>query len=91
MKSRIISGVLAAAYVILAYNVTGDAYDTVKFAFCLLLPLACIWYSDALGEFTGGFGGRAITATTPGCFVAFIGWLLLLLPLVIGLILAIRG
>lgn len=39
-----------------------------------------------MGGFTGGGWAlfrRPITQPTPGCFVAFGGWLLMLLPLVV--------
>ena len=56
-----------------------------EMALFLIFPLACIFFSDAMGSYTGmsGLGARPwITKTTPGCFVAFAGWLLLLFPLV---------
>ena len=47
----------------------------------LYLVSCIIWYSDEIGGYTGlNFGVRpAITQETPGCFIAMIGWLLLLL------------
>jgi hypothetical protein len=84
MRSRIISGIIAAAYLVAAYLMAnGDGAFTV--AVFLILPLACIWFSDALGEFTG-LGFPSLTGTTPGWVVAFGGWLLLVLPVVIWLI-----
>ncbi|MGA1790198.1 MAG: hypothetical protein ACMUIM_01830 [bacterium] len=45
-----------------------------------------IWFSDMLGGYTGiGLGHVPITRTTPGCFVAFGGWLLLFLPVIMFL------
>ena len=43
----------------------------------LLLPLACIWYGDELGEYADSFG---ITRKSPGWMVKVGGWVLLLLP-----------
>jgi hypothetical protein len=44
----------------------------------LLLPLACIWYGDELGEYVGG--RSSITRKSPGWMVKLGGWVLLLLP-----------
>ena len=44
----------------------------------LLLPLACIWFGDELGEYVGG--GSSITRKSPGWMVKIGGWVLLLLP-----------
>ena len=87
MKSRIISGIIAVGYLVAAYLVGGPEL-TLRLGGFLALPLACIWFSEAMGDYTGlNFGTRpAISRTTPGCFVAFGGWLLLLLPIIIGLI-----
>ena len=89
MKSRIISGIIAAAYLVTAY-LTANEEAAFKVAIFLILPLACIWFSDAMGEFTG-LGFPSITTTTPGWAVAFGGWLLLLLPLLIWLIMGVVG
>lgn len=81
MRSRIISIVIAFAYLVIAYFAEGiDAMW--RIAVFLILPLGCIWFGDAMGGYTGlNFYTRpAITQTTPGCFVSFAGWLLLLLP-----------
>ena len=43
----------------------------------LLLPLACIWDGDELGEYADSFG---ITQKSPGWMVKVGGWVLLLLP-----------
>ena len=91
MISRIISGLIALAYLVGAY--VSDGLETAwKVGLFLILPLACIWFSDAMGGYTGvGSGRGAITSTTPGCLAAFGGWLLLLLPLIIAAITAFGG
>ena len=91
MTSRIISGLIALAYLVGAY--VSDGIETAwKVGLFLILPLACIWFSDTMGGYTGvGMGRGAITSTTPGCLVAFGGWLLLLLPLIIAAITAFGG
>ncbi len=45
------------------------------------LCLACIWFPDKMGGLVIG----RITSTSPGCFVAFMGWVVFLLP-VLGFI-----
>lgn len=91
MKSRLLSGIIALAYMIGAYF-TADAETMWKLGLFLVLPLACIWFSDAMGGYTGvGMGRGAITSTTPGCFVAFGGWLLLLLPIIIAGVMILSG
>ena len=85
MISRTISGAIALAYLIVAYF-TGDGATIFRLALYLVLALACIWYSDAMGDYVGPFGRHAITQTTPGCFVAAGGWFLLFLPVIALLI-----
>jgi len=86
MKSRVLSCIIALVYLVGAY-LAADGETTFKVALFLILPLACIWFSDAMGGYTGvGSGSGAITSTTPGCLVAFGGWLVLFLPVIIGLI-----
>ncbi len=52
MKSRIISATIAVIYLIAAY-VTVDAEAIWMIGLYLILPLACIWYSEAVGGYTG--------------------------------------
>ena len=62
--------------------------DNDQLALFLILPLGCIWFSDAMGGYTGmGMGSGAITSPTPGFLIAFVGWLLLLLPIILALVL----
>lgn len=49
----------------------------------LLLPLACIWFSDELGEYVGALPGPGITHKSPGWMVKIGGWVLLLLPAIL--------
>jgi len=51
----------------------------------LLLPLACIWFGDELGEYLGALPGPAINRTSPAWMVKVGGWVLLLLPAIVGL------
>ena len=85
MKSRLISGAVAILYLIGAYC-GGGGKGLLQMTGFLVLPMACIWYSDEMGDFTGNTGKGFITSTTPGCLVAFGGWLLLFLPFIVGVI-----
>lgn len=49
----------------------------------LLLPLACIWFGDELGEYVGALPGPGINRKSPGWMVKIGGWVLLLLPLIL--------
>jgi hypothetical protein len=48
-----------------------------------ILPLACIWYGDEMGDYVGTLPGPAINRRTPGWMVKLGGWFLLLLPAII--------
>ena len=87
--NRTLSGTLALAYVGGAYF-AGDAATAMKVAAGLVLPMACIWFGDDLGTYVGVMRGQAITTKTPGCLVRFGGWLIMLLPLVVGAVMFIR-
>ena len=90
MISRILSAIISLAYLAIAYFAGGGG-AALRCGIFLVLPLACIWFSEEMGSFTGVMRGQAITSTTPGCLVAFGGWLFLCLPLVIALIRVCRG
>jgi len=50
----------------------------------LALPSACIWFSDEMGSYKGYVRGfKHINVDSPGCLVALMGWILMLIPLVI--------
>jgi hypothetical protein len=48
----------------------------------ILLPLACIWYSDKIGSALGS-GRNPELNPDWSIFVRFVGWVLLLLPTLI--------
>jgi hypothetical protein len=85
MISKALSALVALAYVGIAL-LAGAGWETIKLVAFLVLPLACIWFSDELGSFTGVMRGQYVNAQTPGCLVAFGGWLLLMLPVIVGVI-----
>lgn len=84
-KGRIISLVIAGIYLILSFFAGYESFLWLKMLIFLLLPLGCIWFSDAMGGFEGTCKGRYMSST-PGIFVKFIGWVLLFLPVIIVVI-----
>ncbi len=84
MMGNLLSAIVAVVYLGVAY-VSGGAEAVIVCLLYLVLPLACIWFSEAMGEFTGIARGHLVTSTSPGWAVAGMGWILLLLPVVVGL------
>jgi Zn-finger nucleic acid-binding protein len=79
-RSRVFSSAVVALYVTVATGSSGDSRVvllalTNVLRYCAL-PLACIWFPDALGDFVGG----RITKKSPRSFVWFFGWVVLLVP-----------
>lgn len=62
--------------------VTGGGEDRFKLLLCGLSPLACIWFGEAVGGFTGPAGTMGTTASAAGRMVRIPGWVNLLLPVV---------
>ena len=83
--NRRLSGLLALGYIVFGSIAGGVMGGFIVVGF-VILPLACIWFSDAMGGFTGLSGDIWINAPTPGIFVCIAGWILLLLPIIIGII-----
>jgi hypothetical protein len=83
-RNRVFSGVIAGVYLLIAL-----AHGGIELAFIvgisLILPLACIWFAEAMGGYTGVTTNVAITKASPGLIVCILGWVLLLLPLIIGI------
>lgn len=90
MISRGLSALVALTYLVAAL-IGGGPVGFVSCALYLLLPLACIWFPDEMGDFTGVIRGHMVTSESPGCLVAAGGWLLLLLPVIAGAIIAAQG
>lgn len=92
LRSRVLSGTVAASYIgaIVAYGDEEAIWSMVLF---LLLPLACIWFSDAMGSHTGfpAVSQPSVSRPSPGILVASTGWIVLLLPGVIGAVYILLG
>ncbi len=88
MKNKISSLTVIVIYLLIASIFGGGELFLRTFLF-ILLPFVCIWFGNEMGEMTGIFGMRAgamITEKSPGNMVVFMGWILLLLPIIILLI-----
>jgi hypothetical protein len=81
---------LAVAIIYFAVAIIGRYEAVVFFQLFgfLLLPLACIWFGDQMGKYTGfsSIGQPYINKESPGCLVTLVGWILLLLPVLAGII-----
>lgn len=88
---RIVSLIISATYLIIAY-IWGGSEMLFRILLFLILLLACIWFSEEMGSYTGitGIDSPGITKESPPSFVKFMGWILLLLPAIIGIILKLR-
>ena len=88
---RIVSLAIAIIYLVIDIWAFRPKSSTDLIATILLMliglafPLAFIWFADEVGEYAGPLW-RPITKTTPGNLVRLGGWMLLLLPVIIGLI-----
>lgn len=81
---KAISLTISIVYLIISF-ISGGSELLIKMLLFLLLPLACIWFGEEMGNYTGpAFGFRPhITKESPGCFIKLLGWVLLLLPMAI--------
>jgi hypothetical protein len=83
--NRILSGLLAVIYIIMAFAGGGGEVGLEVVGF-VILPLACIWFGDLMGGYTGPTTSMAITQPSPGLMVCIAGWLLLLSPIIVMII-----
>src|SRR5438132_13743310 len=65
--NRSLSLLVYLAYITAGFNHGGGAV-ALKLAIGLLLPVACIWFPEPLGDYTGIIRGQLMTASTPGTF-----------------------
>jgi hypothetical protein len=62
--NRTLSLAVYVGYLVTAYHYSGGLL-TVKIAIALLLAMACIWFPEELGQYTGIMHYHAITSPTP--------------------------
>jgi hypothetical protein len=87
-KGKTIALAISLLYLILGFFMDGMA-GVLKISMFLVFVLACIFFGDYMGGYTGILSKGPITKTTPGCFITFMGWILLLLPLLATIFMAI--
>jgi hypothetical protein len=75
--NRFLSLAFCGAIAVAVHADTGSAEKTFRVCIGLIFPLACIWFGEELGQYTGFMRGHQITHTTPGCLVAAGGWFIL--------------
>ena len=86
LLNRSLSVIVAAVYITAAV-LYGGATDAAKVTAAMLLPMACIWFPDALGQYAGTIRLHPITSSTPAFLVCAGGWLLLVgVPLIAYLV-----
>ena len=86
MVHRILSLAVALFYLGLGCADEG-LVGALKGLLLVALPLAMIWFGDLLGDYLGFARWRYVSRRSPGFLVAAVGWALLLLPLLLGLVL----
>jgi hypothetical protein len=83
-RSRIISLVVSFIYIIALIKHPAILFKLVAY---LIMPLACIWFPEEMGSYTNeSLPLNYLTKATPAFFVALGGWILMLLPTIIVLI-----
>jgi hypothetical protein len=81
-RGKRLSLVVAILYFATTIICKGGVIDLFRLFGFLLIPLACIWFGDGMGRYAGysPLGQLFISKESPGCLVALVGWILLLLP-----------
>ena len=76
---RLASLILAGIYLAAAFIAT-EPLVALRIAIGLILPMACIWFPEPIGSYTGFMGRAYITQKSPAFIVRFMGWMLMLTP-----------
>lgn len=79
--NRILSSLVTVLYII-AGDESNGGETAFKAGTFVILPLACIWFADAMGGYVGPNWRGNITATSPSAIICILGWLILLLPFI---------
>jgi hypothetical protein len=75
--NRSLSLLVAIGYVLAVYLRTESSERTFRMCIGLVFPLACIWFGEQLGNYTGIMRGHYVSTPTPGWLVAAGGWSML--------------
>lgn len=82
---KLVSLSVVIVYLIIT-SIFGDGRTVFDVSMFGISSLACIWFGDEMGNFIGIVRMQGITKTTPGGFVRFMGWVLLLMPIWVALL-----
>jgi hypothetical protein len=86
--SRLLSLVLVLAYVT-GTGVVAGMLSALKMLAGMIVPLACVWFPEVMGDYTGH--AFTFTKRSPASLVCFLGWVVLLLPVIIMALLWLQG
>ena len=90
---RTVSAVVALAFIVLVAlgGLSKDFRQGIVMILvvcaALLLPLACIWFADDMGEYAGNLLVPGLAKPTPGVAIRIAGWFLLIVEFVVLLFL----
>ncbi|MGB1130015.1 MAG: hypothetical protein ACPG4K_08190 [Haloferula sp.] len=90
---RFASALVYLIWIALVFS-TGGLGHAFKAAAYYLLPMACIWFPDAMGNYTGALWARGplVDERSHPTFLRWAGWfLLLVVPILIGVRFFVRG
>lgn len=80
VQSRILSLLFAILILVVTLFFGAEFHAILRLLLFLILPITCIWHSDAIEKLSGirmGLSRPTITQPTPGIAVAIGGWILL--------------
>ena len=84
-RSRIISFVMVALDMFAELIFVKDHGLLLMYGCYLFISIVCIWFGDGLGAWEG-VAAKGYIRKTPGSVMKVGGWVLLFLPIVLGLI-----
>ena len=86
--ARLLSLFLVLVYVT-GTGVIAGPVSALKMLAGMIVPLACVWFPEAMGDVTGS--SFSLTRRSPASLVWFLGWVVLFLPLIIIALLWLQG
>jgi hypothetical protein len=90
-RQRLFSGIIALGYITAMWRREGWSGAVVVLV-PLAVPLGMIWYAGSLSRIkTLGFASQRIDRPTPPLAIRVLGWVLLLIPAIVMLVLRLRA
>ena len=88
-----LSLIIAVGYLVsVCFLGGGDfAVNVLRVLVLLVLSLGLIWFGDEIGGYSGPISLTRMVEPTPGVCMRFIGWVLLLLPLIVIVLTKAKG